>query len=350
MAQSAGKRSRIGGWPLAAGVTAVLVFLFFVRNILLPFVLAAALAFVLTPAIDWAQRRFRAPRWIFATLAYVLILAIVGLMLFLFGGAIAQDVSDSAAQFPRMLHRYVAELARLAGPSLAGSIDSDAIANDILARLRSFAKSDQALSFAGYGVGAVFGLILSIVVLAYFLVSGKKIAAGVLWLVPPEYRDDVDDVLAKIMPLLWRYFFGLMVVVSYTSLLAWIAFGPVFRLPHAPLLAIVVGILELIPIIGPAATLGIVGVTASQQADLTTMVSLFGFAIALRISIDELVGPLVLGRAARLHPAVIIFAFLSGGALFGIIGLLLAVPFAASIKIVLGTYYAEPIRSAHRPD
>jgi predicted PurR-regulated permease PerM len=70
---------------------------------------------------------------------------------------------------------------------------------------------------------------------------------------------------------------------------------------------------------------------------------LAGFAIALRLSIDQIVGPLVLGRAAQLHPVVIIFSFLSGAVLFGIIGLLLAVPVAASIKIVLGVYYAEPV-------
>ncbi|HEV2549021.1 MAG TPA: AI-2E family transporter [Stellaceae bacterium] len=69
---------------------------------------------------------------------------------------------------------------------------------------------------------------------------------------------------------------------------------------------------------------------------------LTGILAVLRVSIDQLVGPLVLGRMARLHPVVIIFAFLSGAVLFGVIGLLLAVPVAASIKIVLTTYCAEP--------
>ena len=185
--------------------------------------------------------------------------------------------------------------------------------------------------------------------LAYFLISGKKIAAGVFWLVPPEYRREVNAVAARILPLLWRYFFGLLVVVGYTSFLAWIAFGPVFRIPHAPLLAIVVGVLELIPLIGPACTLAIVGVIAAQEGSMIATVSLFAFAIALRLSLDELVAPLVLGQAARLHPAVIIFAFLSGGILCGIIGLLLAVPVAASIKIILTTYYAEPVTD-QKPD
>ncbi len=63
------------------------------------------------------------------------------------------------------------------------------------------------------------------------------------------------------------------------------------------------------------------------------------FYIALRLSIDQVVGPLVLGRAVELHPVVIIFAFLAGGVLFGALGVLLAVPFAAAIKTVLSVYY-----------
>jgi predicted PurR-regulated permease PerM len=343
MRQSVGQRAKIGGWPLATGITVVLIFLFFIRHVLTPFVLAAALAFVLTPAIDWAQRRFRAPRWIFGALIYVLVLAIVLLPAILFGGALVRDLSHTATQLPQMLHTFVGDLARLAGPSVAGSIDPDQVTDAILDQARTFLKSGAVLSLADFGVGAIFGIILSLVVLAYFLISGKRIAAGAFWLVPPEYRREVDAVAAKILPLLWRYFVGLLIVVGYTSVLAWIAFGPVFHVPHAPLIAIVVGILELIPLLGPAATFVIVGVISAHQGSFVTTVSLFAFATALRLSLDELVAPLVLGQAARLHPAVIIFAFLSGGILFGIIGLLLAVPVAASIKIILTIYYAEPV-------
>ena len=81
----------------------------------------------------------------------------------------------------------------------------------------------------------------------------------------------------------------------------------------------------------------------NPQTGPFAILGLIVFALALRISIDQLVGPLVLGQVTRLHPVVIIFSFLSGTVLFGVIGLLLAVPIAASIKIILTTYYAEPI-------
>ncbi|MGH7001765.1 MAG: AI-2E family transporter, partial [Stellaceae bacterium] len=193
-----------------------------------------------------------------------------------------------------------------------------------------------------------FGTILAVVLLIYFLVSGKRIANGVFWLIPPEYRREVDAIAAKILPMLWRYFVGLMAVVVYTTSVAWIGFGAIFHLQHAALLAIAIGLLELIPVIGPAVSIGLIGLTAIQQTSLLGVAGLAILAIALRISIDQIVGPLLLGRAARVHPVVIIFAFLSGAVLFGVVGLLLAVPFAASINIVLTVYYAEPIRGDNK--
>jgi predicted PurR-regulated permease PerM len=189
-----------------------------------------------------------------------------------------------------------------------------------------------------------------VVLLIYFLVSGYAIADGTFWLVPPEYRKEVRSVASKIFPILWRYFLGLAIVVTYTSTVAWIGFSLIFHLPRALLLAVAVGTLELVPLIGPAASIALVVLTAIQNAGMWAILAMVGFAAALRISIDQFVGPLVLGKAVRLHPVVIIFCFLSGAMLFGPIGLLLAVPVAAAIRIILTIYYAETVAeesSAH---
>jgi predicted PurR-regulated permease PerM len=134
--------------------------------------------------------------------------------------------------------------------------------------------------------------------------------------------------------------------VLYTATVAWIGFSPVFHLPNAVLLAVTVGILELIPVIGPFASATIVGLVALQQDGIWAAAFLFGFAIALRLSIDNVVGPIVLGEAARIHPVVVIMSFVCGAILFGVVGLLIAVPVAVCIKVTLEQYYAEPIADA----
>ena len=75
---------------------------------------------------------------------------------------------------------------------------------------------------------------------------------------------------------------------------------------------------------------------------------LVAFVIGLRLSIDDLVGPLILGRAARVHPVVVILSFVCGAMLFGIVGLLLAMPVAVTVKTTLEHYYAEPVRQPGR--
>jgi len=61
------------------------------------------------------------------------------------------------------------------------------------------------------------------------------------------------------------------------------------------------------------------------------------------VSIDNLIGPVVLGEAALIHPVVVIISFVCGAILFGVVGLLIAVPVVVCIKTTLEHYYAEPI-------
>lgn len=100
--------------------------------------------------------------------------------------------------------------------------------------------------------------------------------------------------------------------------------------------------LELIPVVGPAASIALFGTAAVIEGhSLWTFASFMGLAVFLRVSVDNVVGPLVLGRAVTLHPVVVIIAFLTGASLFGILGVFVAVPAAATIKIVLGAWYED---------
>ena len=131
---------------------------------------------------------------------------------------------------------------------------------------------------------------------------------------------------------------------SAIRLTAWIGLGLVFGLPYAPLVSLLIGFLELIPIVGPAISIALIGLSGVPQGNLWLFAGFMGFAIALRVSIDQIVAPLVLGRAVTLHPVTVIFAFLAGATLYGALGVLLAVPVATVAKITLATWYGEDPR------
>jgi len=106
---------------------------------------------------------------------------------------------------------------------------------------------------------------------------------------------------------------------------------------------VLTGMLEMVPVIGPATSAILAGLIAAQHS--ATAASLIGYAIyavALRLSIDQLLGPIALGTASRLHPTLIIFCFFAGGVLFGAAGVILAVPAAIAARAILTDVYEGP--------
>jgi predicted PurR-regulated permease PerM len=335
--------ARISGWPIAAALAVLCVFLYYVRAVLLPFVIAGALGFVLSPLVDALRSRVpRLPRWGAALLVYIVVLAWMAAAGYWLVPVIAADFAELANHAPELLHRLVGYFAADGRIVLIGrTFDAEAAVRDLLEAARSYLLGSGAITVAAVGIAGTSAAVLVLVLLAYFLISGPTLGRGMLWLVPPDHREETRRLAVKVAPILRRYFAGLVVVVLYTSSVAWLVFSLGFGLPHAPLLAVTVGILELIPVIGPATSIALAGLAAIQQTGWPAMVGLVAFAVGLRLSIDQIVGPLILGRAVYLHPVVIIFAFLSGAVFLGVLGLVLAVPVAATIKIVLSHYYED---------
>ena len=338
------RRSFVGGWAIAAVLAVLAVLLYEIRIALLPFVFAIAVAFVTDPLIVSLQRRFGSPRWLVAAVCYLVILAILGAAGYWIGSTAAHDLMSVVARAPDILRHFLGMILGNKGVTIFGQTYTPDKIVQLVAGLLAGAVGLSALKTAADLIGSVvFGAVLTLVLMPYLMISAPRLAAGAIWLLPPERRPSMERLLPKIVPVLRRYLIGLCIVVSYTALVAWIGFGPIFHLPHAVLLALTVAFLELIPVVGPFASGTIVGIIAVQQSDMLEAGLLFGFAIALRLSIDNLVGPLVLGEAARVHPVVIIISFVCGAILFGVVGLLLAVPIVVCVKITLEQYYAEPI-------
>ncbi len=191
------------------------------------------------------------------------------------------------------------------------------------------------------------GGVLTIVLYFFFLYDAGRLLRGALWLVPPGRREQARSLTLRVRPVLWRYFAGTGLVVLFTAAASWTGLALMLGLPHAEFLALATGLLELVPVIGPVASAVLVSGAAAGKGGARRCSRFLVFYIVLRLVIDQVVGPLILGRAVRLHPAVILFALLAGGALYGPLGVFVAVPAAAAGKSSLSAYYDEP--EAKRP-
>ncbi len=316
---------------VTATLLVILVLAYLLRDMLIPIAFAAAIAYAVRPAVEWLTKKLRLPRVAAVLITYLAILLILGVAIGWPVASFGESVIHAVGQAPQLLGQTIK---RLAGPEIhfgGRTVSADALAQQLFDMAwSSLAQPGTVLTAGSLVVGLPAAVILTLVVLFYFIASGKRLAEGVLWLAPPRYRAHLHQLALQVDPALRRYVSGIFLVVFYTSLVAWLGLGLAFPIP------------ELIPVIGPAASMAIIG-AMSLVSGGNGWSFLWGmvFAAVLRVSIDEVVGPFVLGRAVKLHPVVVIIAFLTGATLFGVLGVLLAVPVATSAKIVLGEWYGE---------
>jgi len=326
------------------GAVVLAVFLYFIKLILLPFVLAAIVAYISTPALDWAARRTEWPRLVFAVAWFLALAGISTLMVTFAAERLMVEAKAIAADLQGMLENFVRQAAGHEPVSLFGSsMSTHDLVQTVLARVRDWiSQTDQIALLAGYGLAAFMGAFLAMVLLFYFLADGKRVARGLFWIVPPHRRPLVARIWARLDPILLRYFIGVIGVVAYATVAAYIGLGVILGIKQAVFLALLTGILEIVPVVGPTAAAVIAGLASLRTA--TGIINIFeyaAYATALRLSIDQLVGPIVLGRAAHVHPVLIIFCFLAGGIVLGIPGVILAVPIALLVKSTLATVYGD---------
>jgi predicted PurR-regulated permease PerM len=282
------------------------------------------------------------PRWIFALLTLLLVLGLFALIGWLGIPSLAGQLTSMGSNLQGSIASLVRELMGNGTINLFGNeLTADTIAKDLIEGVSGL-LGGHVFTLMSYSFAGLIGVILSFVLLGYMLFGGRSTGEALFWLIPPARRDFAHRVWDKLSPILRRYFFGVFLVVVYASTAAYIGLGLILDIHHAVFLALITGLLEVIPVVGPAASGTIAGLVAVQQAKSPwNILEYIMYAIALRISIDQFFAPIVLGKAAYLQPVLVIFCFLTGGMLFGVVGVIMAVPAALTVKAFLGEVYGE---------
>jgi predicted PurR-regulated permease PerM len=338
--------SRISTGTILFIITAAAITLYELQLVLIPFVLAGVISYICAPAVTFVGARTGLPRVPVAIFFFLILVALGAIIGFLGIPPLTREVTHVAMHFQQTVNRLAEAIAGSAADLLDQPVDAQQLATEIGQTVRDWVGNARALSIAATSVFVGgFGVVLTLVLLFFFMVTGPSIVRGLLWLVPPGERPLIEDhILRQLDPVLRRYFIGVVAVVCFAAAFAYAGLGLVLGIPHAIFLALITGILEAIPIVGPAVAAVIAGLVAIQHN--SGIGAIVGYAIyltALRLSIDQLFGPLVLGAAGRVHPALVIFCFLAGGTLFGVVGVITAVPIALIIKTTLSVLYDEPV-------
>ncbi|MDR5682633.1 MAG: AI-2E family transporter [Armatimonadota bacterium] len=189
-----------------------------------------------------------------------------------------------------------------------------------------------AAGFFGRFVSGVFTTTMVIVISIYMLIEGPQIKRGFLRLWPPAQRPLVGDVIEEIGRkfsgwLRGTFVLSLFIFVTITTGL--LALG----IPYPFLLGLVAGLMELVPNIGPFLGAVPAVLVALFQPTWKLIAVVVLFVVVQQVELNYVV-PRVMKRAVGLSPILAIFSLLVGGALMGIIGVLLAVPVAAALQVI----------------
>jgi len=327
---------------LLAAAAAVLLHL--LQWILLPFVVSAVVAYVCTPAIDWLTARSGIPRALIAATVFVALL-LLGSLIGVFGvPSLVRELARFLTDFEGTVDALARGVIGSATVNLLGQpMTAGHIAQAATAGVREWiGQAGHIVSVGSAALVTIFGAFLTLVLLFYFLLNGPGIACGLFRLAPSRQRPLIRHVWSQVDPVLRRYILGVIVVIAYAAVAAYVGLGLILGIPHAVFLALLTGLLEMIPMIGPGAAALIAGLVAIRYANgIGPIIGYAVYAATLRLSIDQILGPIALGAAARVHPVLIILCFLAGGTLFGIAGLILAVPSALIIRTTLAILYDE---------
>lgn len=322
------------GLGLALAAAALLVHL--LQWALLPFALAAVLAFLTDPLVEVLSRRAKAPRWICALLVFIGVFLVLGILL---GVSLAEAAAAGlhlAERGPGPLKGVLTKVLGPGGITLFGTtLTPDGITGALASGIAGLLTPKGALVVARPLLAILVGVVLLVFATLYAMLTGRGLLKGALSLLPPAARRRADALAPEILKILRRYFFGILVIVVVTSLAAFAGYGLVFHVRRPLVLALALGFLETVPVIGPLISAVLVLLAALQLHSLAILLLMIGYALVLRLLIDDVVAPVVLGRSVAVNPLVVMLAYVVGAALFGVIGLLFAVPTLAVVRLLL---------------
>src|SRR5204863_1029503 len=313
-----------------------LILAFAIRGILGPFILAGILAMMLNPAVNAAERR-RVPRLGGLLALYGIIAAVLAAAGYFLAPIVTQEFSSLVAQGPAIASYFQNLADEQHVVSVLGiPIDLRQAYTDSVRNLPALLAGhlSSVVENVFMLVNWIFQTVL-ILLVAFFLVKdAHAIRRFFEGLIPHGYRTDARDLAAEIYRMLGAYMRGQLLICALVGLFTGVALWLV-GVPYSLVLGIVAGVTAFIPFIGPFhGALPAIAVAAfvSQSSGKALVVLIVYFVISNVIY--NFVSPKVFGNAVHLSPMLVIIAFVVGGYLGGILGLFVAVPAAAALRIL----------------
>ncbi|HEY4695547.1 MAG TPA: AI-2E family transporter [Candidatus Hydromicrobium sp.] len=337
------------GFLLIAALFFYIIYL--IRIAIIPLIIAIAIAYLLTPLVNLLQKKMR--RIFAVAITYIIFIGIIFTIFFFVIPVIIDQFRTFIDKFPS----YMQNLTRVINDFLQNSViiknvenligkevipkDASGITQYLISRI-NLEEIDifQRATILGRSVlNTVLYLVVGPILGIYILTHTEKIKTTFIKAIPRRFKNQTTIILDKINKVGGRYVRGQILVSIIVGVLCTIVLL-ILKVDFAILLGFIAGLLNIIPLLGP-----IIGAIPAALAALFISPLKALLVILLFVAIQQIdnyvISPNIMKYQVGVHPGIIIFSLMAGGALFGVWGLLIAVPTVAIIQEILRYYLLE---------
>jgi len=339
---------------LLAGLALFAAGVWLVRDVLPPFLIAAALALLLDPVLIRMQQA-GLPRWAAAGITFLVFVA----ALF---AAVAVLVPLAIAQLSELIRNLPAYTVHLQEAADAWALKNAALLQrlnlppslndlwrDYQQEISRYAQVflERVFQSLQASAGLLGWLVIVPIVTLYLLADLNALRSRMAYLIPDRHRVTVVALAVQVSRVFGAYLRGLSALCLCYGFIVYLVLEIAVHLNYALVLGLLAVVLYAVPYLGQ--------ITLVLAAVLTAWVTgkspgqILGLVVAILVVgqlFDQLITPRVIGKQVGLHPVIGIFALMVGGQLFGLMGMVIAVPVAASVRVVLIQLFprlSEPI-------
>jgi len=311
-----------------------------VSTISIPIILATVAYYLLNPLVDFMERR-KIKRGYSILILYVLIIGLLTILIV----EIIPLIRNQIMGFVENVPMYSEEIQKLfeewIGSDLFTQIQQSLGFNgtDFMSEVSSKAASFFNNTFKGIGtvVGAVSEFVLAFIIapfiLVYLLKDGKKLAPFMLSLLPTLARPRTSKVFRESSHQISSYIRGQIIVSFCIGFLLYIGYL-IIGIEYPVVLAIIAAFTAVVPYLGPTIAITPAIIIALVTSPIMLVKMIIVWTIVQLIE-GKFISPQIMGKTLSIHPITIIFVIIVAGKLFGVLGVILAVPGYAILKVIV---------------
>lgn len=303
------------------------------------FIGALLVSYFVFPAVRWLNNKL--PLWAAIAIVYVGVLVLIALAVWYIAPAISNDLHNLLAALPNLQNVARNDLTNPNNPLLArlppamreyASKLPYEVGVFIRQNASNLTKSGLAIGFSVLSAAALF--IVIPVVSMYMLGEAERLKRFFVGMLPPRNRAHAVDIIAELDSTVGGWIRGQIIVAIVVGVLVTVMLV-ILHVPYAGLIGTFAGVIDIIPYLGafagavPGVVLAVVSNGIFNGVEVTV-----GFVIINQLE-GHLLSPRIISRTVGVTPLTVIFALIIGGELFGLPGLIIAVPVAGILRVMI---------------